>query len=381
MNKSTKIIIPIIIVAIGAISMFVLFSMKEAPAKREVHVKPKIVTTEVVQLTNIETLVSGYGKVKSSQPIDLVSEVNGTLISGDSDFKPGLSFNRGDLLIKIDDRQIKLKINSQKSELMSALAQMLPEIKQEYPDDYTIWEEFFKNIKFDKNLDRLPETNNEKVKLFLSRFKVYQIYFGIKDLEIELEKHYFYALFDGSILRCNKREGSNVRMGNIIGNVVNLEDYEVEVSVSIDDVNWINNEKIITLNNKEFANKWSGKLERIGSAIDSRTQTLTIYISLDDNFKSMIPEGLFVDAEIPGKIIESAYAIPRKAVYNESYVYLIDNGKLEFRKVNIARYENSYAYIDNGLNDGDTVVVELLQGVASGMPAIPSINTRSERSM
>ena len=144
MNKSTKIIIPIIIVAIGAISMFVLFSMKEAPAKREVHVKPKIVTTEVVQLTNIETLVSGYGKVKSSQPIDLVSEVNGTLISGDSDFKPGLSFNRGDLLIKIDDRQIKLKINSQKSELMSALAQMLPEIKQEYPDDYTIWEEFFK---------------------------------------------------------------------------------------------------------------------------------------------------------------------------------------------------------------------------------------------
>ena len=219
------------------------------------------------------------------------------------------------------------------------------------------------------------------MKLFLSRFKVYQIYFGIKDLEIELEKHYFYALFDGSILRCNKREGSNVRMGNIIGNVVNLEDYEVEVSVSIDDVNWINNEKIITLNNKEFANKWSGKLERIGSAIDSRTQTLTIYISLDDNFKSMIPEGLFVDAEIPGKIIESAYAIPRKAVYNESYVYLIDNGKLEFRKVNIARYENSYAYIDNGLNDGDTVVVELLQGVASGMPAIPSINTRSERSM
>ncbi len=283
MNKNAKIIIPITIIAIGAISMFILLSMKETPAKREVHIKPKVVATKIVQLTNIETLVSGYGKVKSSQPIDLVSEVNGTLISSGSDFKPGLSFNKGDLLIKVDDRQIKLKINSQKSELMSVLAQMLPEIKLEYPNDYIIWEKFFKNIQFDNNLDRLPKTKNEKVKLFLSRFKVYQIYFGIKDLEIELEKHYFYALFDGSILECNKREGSNVRVGNIIGNIVNLEDYEVEVSVSIDDVNWIDNKKTITLNNQEFANRWSGKLERIGSAIDSRTQTLTIYISLDNN--------------------------------------------------------------------------------------------------
>ena len=53
----------------------------------------------------------------------------------------------------------------------------------------------------------------------------------------------------------------------------------------------------------------------------------------------------------------------------EHYVYLIENGKLIRREVSIARHEKNSVIIDEGLSNGDTLVVELLQGVAPGMPA------------
>ncbi|MFC2085387.1 hypothetical protein ACFLS9_10040 [Bacteroidota bacterium] len=37
--------------------------------------------------------------------------------------------------------------------------------------------------------------------------------------------------------------------------------------------------------------------------------------------------------------------------------------------MDIARFENNHAIIKGGLAQGDTLVVEVLQGIAPGMPA------------
>jgi hypothetical protein len=99
-------------------------------------------------------------------------------------FQPGQSFKRGDLLIKVDDRQMKLDLNSAKSDFLNALATVLPEIKVDFPDRYEIWQNYFNSCGFDKELASLPEVEDQKIKLYLTRFNVYKLYFTAQNLDV-----------------------------------------------------------------------------------------------------------------------------------------------------------------------------------------------------
>jgi multidrug efflux pump subunit AcrA (membrane-fusion protein) len=80
-------------------------------------------------------------------------------------------------------------------------------------------------------------------------------------------------------------------------------------------------------------------------------------------------DSLFVKAIIPGLTIKNAISIPRKALYKEKFVYVIKDGRLDYREVRIARKETNSIIVTGGIKDGETLVLEVLQGVAPGMLA------------
>ena len=81
---------------------------------------------------------------------------------------------------------------------------------------------------------------------------------------------------------------------------------------------------------------------------------------------------------IEAETIPNAYKAPRKAVYEESYVYLVEDGKFQRRDVKIAFDEGDYYIINDGLMDGDTLATELLQGISAGMPAQAILQTADQ---
>lgn len=380
MKRIYSIIIVVVILALGYLAMILLLDMGESAPKRPLEPHVKIVETLVVKLDNVPSLILAYGRVVSMQPVDLYSEVSGTIMEGEVPFQPAQTFRRGDMLARIDDRQIRYQINGAKSEFLSTLAKALPEIKSDFPDEYNIWQNYFDNCRFDHNLDTMPEPVNKKTKLILSRFNVYKLYFTIKDMEVKLEKHYFYAPFDGSIVSAKLRVGSTVRNGSLMGEIINLEQLEVEVPVPINDLEWIDYKKPVFFESLELAAKWVGEIKRIGSAIDDRTQTVPVYIAVNQENPSTLINGVFLQAEISGLQIENALVIPRRAIYNERFVYIIENGSLVSREVAIVRREKSTVIINGGLNDGDTLVTDVMQGVAPGMPAQAKKITTEDRS-
>ncbi len=379
MKRATKFLLPIGILIIGFIAMKMLLNFREDSGHRTQQIRPKIVSSEIVKFESIETKISGFGKIRSTQPVDLISEVSGTLRKGNVNFLPGQSFNKGDLLIMIDDRQTKLTINSKISELLTALGQFLPEIKSEFPDESKLWNKYFKNCNFDQQLKSLPEVSSNKVKLYLARFNIYKLYFSIKELEIKLEKYYLYAPFNGTIVATSKRVATNTGVNSLLGKIINLEDFEVEISIPAEDVQWIDYNRPVNFTSNESAGKWEGTIRRIGSSIDERTQTIPVYVGIENDLQSSLINGLFLEGKIPGVHIENAYSVPRRAIYDKSFVYIIVDGKLEYKKVNILREEDKSVIVTNGLSDGDTLVVEILQGVAPGMPAKPVMETSLER--
>jgi len=360
---------PVAILVIAALVMVGLISLKSEPEQRPRTARTKIVETETVTLRDVQTEVTAYGRVASAQPVQLFAEVSGTLEAGEVPFKPSQSFMKGDLLLKIDVRQALLNLNSAKSDLMTALATVLPEIKVDFPEEYLVWQNYFDSCQFGKEVDALPETENPRIKLFLSRFNVYKLYFIVRDLEILLEKHFFYAPFDGSIVSTDLRVGSTARNGTALGEIINLEQMEVAVPIEADDISWVDTEESVVFTSTDISGEWTGRIARIGSAIDTRTQTVQVYMSIDNHGAVSLLNGVFLEAHIPGRLVENAYEVPPKAIYEDGFVYVIDEGRLERRDIKIVRREDTRVVVTGGLESGDTLVVDIMQGVAPGMPA------------
>lgn len=365
------------ILIVGYLSMNFFSGFKEEPPARETRRPARIVQTEVVKLADVQSEIIAFGRLTSSQPVDLLSEAEGKLLAGKVPFKPGQSFREGDLLIQVDDRQVLLDLNSAKSDLLNALASVLPEIKVDFPDEYPTWENYFNSCSFDTPLNPLPKAANQQIKLFLSRFNVYKLYFNARNLEIKREKHQIYAPFNGTISTAELRAGANVRNGTRLGQIINLDNMEVAVPVAAEDIRWIDPYQKITFTSSEMSGNWTGKIKRIGRTIDPQTQTLQVYMTLDTSKDAPLFDGIFLRAAIPGQQIENALSIPQSAIYNDDYVYLVNNRQLEYRQIEIARKETETAIVANGLANDDTLVVEVLQGVAPGMPAVP----RADRMM
>ena len=160
MKRSTKILLPVLIIVTGFAAMLLLLSFRTEPPKRVPETPAKVVETAIVELQPVQIRITAYGRVTSAQPVKLYAEVSGTLEEGSVPFKPAQSFSKGDLLLKIDDRQARLNLNSLKSDLMTALANVLPEIKVDFPDDYQVWQDYFDSCRFDEMIAPLPETDN-----------------------------------------------------------------------------------------------------------------------------------------------------------------------------------------------------------------------------
>ena len=370
MPKGKKLIVALValgIVVAGFAVMSLLSSLREEPPKKEPEQRQIVVGAETVAPGRVAAQITAYGRLKSAQPVVINSEVNGTLEQGEVSFRPGQRFQRGQLLIKVDARQIELDISAAKSDLLKALATVLPEIRVDFPDAFAVWQEYFNRCSFDRPVPKLPEAANNNIKLYLSRFNVYTIYFTIRDLEIMREKHFMYAPFDGSIVSVDLRAGSNVRSGTRIGEIINLEELEMVVPLTVEDVQWIDPEQPVALTSAELRGEWRGSIRRIGKTVDPQTQTAQVYITVDE--ADQLYDGILMKATIPGRTIESAVRIPRRALHNQESVYLIQDGVLALRAVDVVRSEPESIIIAGGLASGDVVVTDVLQGVSPGMPA------------
>ncbi len=378
--KTRTVFIPVVMILAAVLIMVLLFSLRSDPPKSEVLPQVKIVETSVASLRNIPSTIIGLGKLASTQPLVLYSEVLGTIERGSIVFLPAQSFKKGDLLLKIDDRQVRLDINSTKSDFLNALSSVLPEIKVDFPEEFETWQSYFNKCGFDAPLPVLPETQNQKIKLFLSRFNVFKIYFSVRNLEIRLEKHFFYAPFNGTIVSTDIREGATARNGSRLGEILNLDDLEIEVPIPANDVIWIDRDKPVKLYSSELNREWQGKILRTGKSIDQKTQTVSVYVKIETPTHKDLFSGMFFKVQIPGKLVANALTVPRKIIYKDNYVYCIRDGRLDYREIRIARRETDTVIIDDGILEGDTLVTEVLQGVAGGMLATPKTIPPAERS-
>ena len=77
--------------------------------------------------------------------------------------------------------------------------------------------------------------------------------------------------------------------------------------------------------------------------------------------------GLFVNVEITGRSLPDAARISRAALRQGGIAWVVKDGRLHFRRLDVALIQDDTALIRSGLGDGDLVVISTLKSVSDGM--------------
>ena len=165
MNKKLGLLLTIVIIIFGGF-VAKLLSNQQEPMKKKPS-KP-MVSNYKFQTINNKTEnfdIELSGTLKSFNSVDLYAEVTGVAKSGKIEFREGAKFNKGDILLKIDNTEYKNNVYAQKSSFMNILTVLIPDMKLDFPASASKWEDYLNSFEIDKSLKSLPKVTNEKEKL------------------------------------------------------------------------------------------------------------------------------------------------------------------------------------------------------------------------
>lgn len=355
-----------IVIAAGiAIVLFAYFSMsflsgfKKEPVKAPEKEIFRYVKAEAVKYSTQKGEIVASGRVYSKEEVALSAEVSGKILEGNVPFKKGQKFRKGDLLLKVYDKEAGLSLKANKSTFLNSLAGILPDYKIDYPDNYENWYSFFESIDMEKDLPELPDIKSTKEKVFLASRNILSSYYNIKSAESTFKKYSIYAPFNGAISTVNVEVGGFAGTGTRLGNIINTSDLEVEVPVKIEDVRWIKRGDKVTLKSKKLSESWTGVVGRISGDLDDQTQSVSVFVDVTNNKKTVLYKGQYLKAHFSSLQIDGVMKVPRNSIINSDQIFVVENGLLKRDKLNVVKVSEKFAYI-NGLDEGTMIVVQPL---------------------
>lgn len=360
-----------------AFTVFILFAgytaldilgSREIPVRQmSFREQKKTVEAIPVEYRSREVAISRIGKVLAENAVDLIAEVQGEMLRGDMPIKRGQGFRKGQVLFKIDDEEAKLSLFAQKSDFLTAIAQVLPDLKFDYPEAYEIWKTYFDNFDVEGPILILPEINSPQEKLFFTTKNITNLYYNIKSAEERLTNYVVEAPFTGKFIEVLQEENSVVNPGTNIARIAQSSRLELEIPVRADDLDFVKTGTSVTIYSEDRQQQWKGNIRRIGGIVDATTQSINVYATFNPGNKQVF-DGQYLQVDIPGTRLKDVMEIPRKAVFNRNQVYVLtDSNKLNVKEIAVEKLSNE-TVLFSGLNEGSLVVTEPLVNVYENMP-------------
>lgn len=367
-RKITFVVVALIVLLGGSAALSMLFvSMKpEPPRMPELELK-RFVKAETVVYKEITSPLLRKGRVVSSSEVTLVSEASGKIESGEVALRKSTSFKKGQLLATIYKDEVELAIKARKSNFLTTITTLLPDIKIDFPEELNGFTQFFASIKMDKELPALPEIKNEKFKIFLASRNVFNEFYGILQDEKRLSRHSLYAPFDGTFTQVLFEVGGYINTGGQIARMIRTDQLEVEVPVENYQSKWIKIGDKVEVYSNERDKVNPGVVVRKSDFIDANTQSRSIFIKVLSSDSQKLLAGEYLQVEFPGQKIQNAMELPRGAVFNSNEVFTIIEGKLKKQVIDVLKW-NETTLIFTGLEEGAKVVSEPLINVKENSP-------------
>ncbi len=375
-------------ILLGGLAITVLIFSTEPEAKTEGASIETAMLVDViaVQQNTYEPTIVATGTVQPVEDVTLSPLVSGQVIRRDPSFTPGGFVKKNQVLLQIDPSDYRNTLELRKSQLMQSQSTLETEMGRQQ-----IAEKDLQLITNDSLFGANPLSEEERqlvlrkpqlnaVKATIGGSKA-----AVDQARLDLSRTTIRAPFDAHILSQNVTEGSQVAQGDNLGRIVGTDYYWVMATVPVSKLQWLsfpkgNSEKGSPVRIKN-STAWSsdayreGYLDKQIGALDNQTRLARVLVKVADPLanKSNIKEkpalmiGTFVEVEIQANPVAEVIRLSRDYVRSNETVWVMKEGKLEIREVDIVLNDDEYAYIRKGLADGEKVVITDLSTVSNGI--------------
>ena len=379
MSKKKTILISILILVISAAVTALVFST-EPEAQQEGATKKTAMLVDVVEVEqgDFTPTVVATGTVQPARDIMLSPRVGGEVISISDKFVPGSFVKKGDVLLQIDPADYKNTVQLRESDLALAQADLRIEMGRQ-----DVAQQDYELVGSDLSVEN-RELVLRKPQLQSAKANVTSAEAALMQAQLNLQRATIRAPFDANIISRNVNTGSQVQAGATLGRLVGINEYWVVANVPVSKVSRLTFDSDSDKNGSEVRitseSNWPtgeyriGSLYRLIGAVDEQTRLARVLVRVSDPLVTQtksdtIPKlviGTFVEVEIDATPIDNVVRLNRDFMRKGESVWVMNEGKLEIRKINIVFEDARFAYINRGISEGDQIVTTNLSTVVEG---------------
>lgn len=375
MNK--KLLYPLIVLAlaIGVAALLILTKPKLQP--QSYNPAPPTVRVIAVQKKDEHMVVRSQGSVQPRTQTKLIPEVSGRVVWMSPALVTGGRFSKNEPLLRIDPSDYSSAL-----ERSQAIATRTEVERQHAEDELARLQKLHR-----QKLASQSQLDDAERKFKVAEARMIEARVAQQQARRDLSRTELTAPFTGRVRSEHVDVGQFVSRGSDIATLYADDFVEVRLPIPTSQLGFLEystsshgqlipksgSEVTIFGQGRDTTYIWTGQLHRI-EAFDTQSRMpyfVTRIKNTPGESQVALLVGMFVQAEIQGRLEQDVIRLPRSALRDDNQVLVIDaDNILHFRQVTVLRMEHDEVLIKAGLEDGEQVCISPLQTVVDGMRVI-----------
>ncbi len=381
-SQRIKIILPLGLLGFALIAAAVMIHLRP---DAQTHLPPEFAPLiRVLEAQSEDRILSvrTHGTVSPRTESTVISEVPGRIVEVAPSFAGGGFFEEGEILVRIDRRDYELALVQARG--VVAQAKVRAELEKNQAElAREEWAELGQG-------EGSPLATRE-LQLEEARAAYAAALAAQKKAELNLSRTEIRAPYDGRVRRKMADVGQYVMPGIPVAVVYAVDYAEVRLPLPDRQLAFID----VALDfgadpsttgapevrlSAEFAGEqyqWIGQIGRVEGEVDPLSRMVHVVAQVADPYgrhgvrpggELPLSVGMFVEAEITGRLVKDAFLLPRNALRSGSRVIVVDKeSRLRFRDVNVLREEHDKVVVTGGLANGDLICISAIDIATDGM--------------
>lgn len=360
--KIKYIIYLLIVVLLGYLIFNRINKGKEGQQKNGIKMQSKDGTTPLVSVKGLIVSTQDFsndlnvsGSIEANEQVQIRSEVAGLVRA--VNFKEGSDVTKGDLLIKIDNRELKAQLLQAETKVKLA-AQIETRARKLLKSEAISQEEY--------------ENANAELRLLQAQTQL---------IEAQLSKTEIRAPFSGRIGLTNISIGSYITPSTEIVTLLSVNPVKITFSIPEKYAQMVRIGSEISFTTAGNSEVFTAKIYAKEPAISVATRTLILKAKAQNNSRLLLP-GSFANINLPLENIKDAILIPTEAVIpilKGKQVFICKNGLAKAVQITSEIRTDINVLVSSGLAVGDTVLTSGIMAIKPDAPVSVSIESVNKK--
>lgn len=408
MRLVLKILLPLLILGAGAGLAAYLIATKPVVEPEVVEERVWTVAAVPVEIKDQSVDLNLFGSLKAVRDVELRSLVGGEVIEVGENFREGGLLEKGDLLVRVDPFEFEASLNENKASLLEARSRLNELVATQDSEiaalnrEREVLERDVRNVERAESLAKrgnisvkslddarsalsrqrqtveLREAQLEilKARIGQQRAVIDRLEVGVLRAERDLKNTSLRAPFRGYVTEVNAEFGKNIGASDKVARLIDATKMEARFLLSDSQYGLLlgSNDGIIgrpitvTWQSGDAELAFSGRVARLSPEISSDTGGVEVFAVLDPSeYTLYLRPGAFVEVVLSGNRYPNTARLSDSSLFNGDTVYVVEEGRLQPRKVEIVARNGDEILLRGDISDGDLVVTTRLPEIGPNL--------------